>query len=189
MLLWSLWTRAGATPIRPCSLNISHSTGMGRQSGVIIINSDPYYRILYYGFAFNCSRQRGRGEKSCAARWFIANNWRVETRKYSATTIDFPLIFTSLSIHFFLFFYQFNTYLKVLLIWKDGILRFFSLSRIQLTLWRPTTKRGPILIYFYISYYSHFLNFLEIHIPYSDLLLLMIINYWRMVNFSRIGKT
>lgn len=54
LVLTSLWTRAGATSIRPCSLNINRSTGMGRHSGVIILNA-PYH-ILHTLYAFNNCR-------------------------------------------------------------------------------------------------------------------------------------
>lgn len=54
LVLTSLWTRAGATSIRPCSLNINRSTGMERHSGVIILNA-PYH-ILHTLYAFNNCR-------------------------------------------------------------------------------------------------------------------------------------
>lgn len=57
LVLTSLWTRAGATSIRPCSLNINRSTGMGRHSGVIILNA-PYAYILLTLYTFNRSTRQ-----------------------------------------------------------------------------------------------------------------------------------
>ena len=48
LVLTSLWTRAGATSIRPCSLNINRSTGMGRHSGVIILNAPCTISYIHY---------------------------------------------------------------------------------------------------------------------------------------------